>query len=102
MQKWFNSRLFAEQGQVQFDHTGPFVLCHLDIAPRNIIWCDDGCICLLDWASAGFYPRLLEYVSLHLQKDQKLLNALGFITENEEEQQKKICRALYNIERYSL
>lgn len=39
------------------------VLCHLDLAPRNIIEKSDGIPCLLDWASAGFYPRALELSS---------------------------------------
>lgn len=41
----------------------PQVLCHLDLAPRNIIWKSDGIPCLLDWASAGYYPRALELSS---------------------------------------
>lgn len=102
---WFNSRLFPEQGQgqVQFE-PGPFRLCHLDIASRNVIWLDDGRICLLDWASAGFYPRVLELTSLYFQGYQfceMLQNALG-MTECEKEEQKKIQRALFNNEKYSL
>lgn len=29
----------------------------------NLIWQDDGSVYLLDWASAGFHPQLLEFVS---------------------------------------
>lgn len=42
------------------------VLCHLDLAPRNIIVMDDHSLCLLDWSSAGFYPRVFERAALDL------------------------------------
>jgi len=44
------------------------VLCHLDIAPRNILWLDedDGALCIVDWASAGYYPRIFEWCSLDI------------------------------------
>ncbi|TVY88234.1 hypothetical protein LAWI1_G007368, partial [Lachnellula willkommii] len=32
------------------------VMCHGDLAPRNILQLDDGRLALLDWANAGFYP----------------------------------------------
>lgn len=104
VEEWFNSRLFPGDGQVHFD-ASPLVLCHLDIAPRNIIWLDDGRVCLLDWASAGFYPRLLEFASLSYQEyhfSQTLLKAVGFGSDRDKEEQQRICRALYNNERYSL
>ena len=41
-------------------------LCHLDIAPRDIIWLDDDSMCLLDWECAGFYPRLFEVYLLRI------------------------------------
>lgn len=104
VEEWFNSRLFPGDGKVHFDPS-PLVLCHLDIAPRNILWLDDDRICLLDWASARFYPKLLESVSLFYQEyhfGEALLNAIGFGSECDREEQKKICRALFNNQRYSL
>lgn len=104
VEEWFNSRLFPGDGKVHFDPT-PLVLCHLDIAPRNVIWLDDGRICLLDWASAGFYPRLLEFASLFFQEyhfSEMLLEAVGFDYGRDKEEQQRICKALYNNERYSL
>ncbi|KAJ5429298.1 hypothetical protein N7491_006314 [Penicillium cf. griseofulvum] len=103
VEEWFNSRLFPGDGKVRFDHT-PLVLYHLDIAPRNIIWLDDGRVCLLDWASAGFYPRLLEFASLFFQEyhfSEMLLKAVGFGSGCDKEEQQRICQALYNNERYS-
>ncbi|KAJ5093757.1 hypothetical protein N7456_009618 [Penicillium angulare] len=104
VENWFNSRLFPKDGEVHFDPSQS-ILCHLDIVPRNILWLDDDNICLLDWASAGFYPRVLEFASLSFQEyhfSERLLNAVGFGSENDKEQQKRICQALYNNERYSL
>ncbi|KAJ5882714.1 kinase-like protein [Penicillium subrubescens] len=60
MEKWFNSRLFAHNPKLTFQGC-ELVLCHLDIAPRNILWQEDGSLCLIDWASAGYYPRLFEF-----------------------------------------
>ena len=65
------------------------VLCHLDIAPRNILWLDDGSICFLDWESAGFYPRSFEFCGQYciLGKDGKfnelLLAGIEKLTEEE-------------------
>ncbi|KAJ5751486.1 hypothetical protein N7540_011161 [Penicillium herquei] len=104
VEDWFNSRLFPGDGEVHLDPS-PLVLCHLDIAPRNLIWLDDGRVCLLDWASAGFYPRPLEFASLFFQEynfSEALLNATGFGSGRDKEEQQKMCQALYNNERYSL
>ncbi|CAG8098493.1 unnamed protein product [Penicillium nalgiovense] len=60
MEKWFNSRLFVHNPTLTLQDC-EFVFCHLDIAPRNILWQEDGTLCLVDWASAGFYPRLFEF-----------------------------------------
>jgi hypothetical protein len=66
IEQYYNTRHFRKLPQ-SLDIGGyPLVLCHLDIAPRNIIQLNDGSICLLDWASAGFYPRLFEVCTLRL------------------------------------
>ena len=44
-----------------------FVLCHLDTALQNMLWLPSGKICLLDWASAGYYPRYFE-LAAHQKK----------------------------------
>lgn len=49
----------------------PLVFCYLDIAPRNILVLADGSLCLIDWASAGFYPRLFERCALKLNIDKE-------------------------------
>ena len=40
------------------------VMCHMDLARRNIVCMPDGQLCLLDWAFAGFYPRGFELYTL--------------------------------------
>ncbi|CAG7935128.1 unnamed protein product [Penicillium nalgiovense] len=60
MEKRFNSRLFVHNPTLTLQDC-ELVFCLLDIAPRNILWQEDGTLCLVDWASAGFYPRLFEF-----------------------------------------
>ncbi|KXS98541.1 hypothetical protein AC579_4793 [Pseudocercospora musae] len=55
---YLNSRLRDKTYAFDFKST-TMVFCHLDVAPRNIVVTNDR-ICLLDWESAGFYPRSLE------------------------------------------
>lgn len=62
MEEWFNSRLFAHNPNLTLQGC-EFVFCHFDIAPRNILWQEDGSLCLVDWASSGYYPRLFEFCS---------------------------------------
>lgn len=62
MEKWFNSRLFAHHPKLSFQGC-ELVLCHLDIATRNILLQVDGTSYLVDssWTFAGYYPRLFEF-----------------------------------------
>ena len=39
-------------------------LCHLDVTPRNFMIDSQGRLCLLDWATAGLFPRYFELWSL--------------------------------------
>ncbi|KAJ5150638.1 uncharacterized protein N7500_010827 [Penicillium coprophilum] len=60
IEEWFNSRLFAYNPNLDLQGCD-LVLYHLGITPHNIIWQEDGSLCLIDWASAGFYLRLFEF-----------------------------------------
>ncbi|RVD89471.1 uncharacterized protein DFL_000478 [Arthrobotrys flagrans] len=44
-----------------------YFLCHLDLAPLNIIRKDDGTLYLVDWESAGYYPEGFELAGLELK-----------------------------------
>jgi len=65
VEDYFNVRLRKYSEHVTLTQRN-LVLCHLDLADRNILFFNDGRLCLLDWDSAGFYPQALEYCSLHL------------------------------------
>jgi hypothetical protein len=47
MEHWLNLRLPDVDSKLALEKY-PLVLCHLDLAPRNIIWLKDGSVCLLD------------------------------------------------------
>ena len=44
--------------------TRRLVLCHHDLAPRNIIIDETGNVWLLDWQLSGWYPDYFEYASM--------------------------------------
>ncbi|KAJ5973000.1 uncharacterized protein N7479_002918, partial [Penicillium vulpinum] len=60
---YMNSRLKYRNDTIDLK-PHPFVLCHGDICRRNIILQNDGSICFLDWAYAGFYPRFFELATI--------------------------------------
>ncbi|QDS77976.1 hypothetical protein FKW77_001941 [Venturia effusa] len=62
---WINRRLTNEEA-LALENT-PLSICHMDLAPRNILKLPDSSICLLDWANAGFYPQVFEAAMLQLQ-----------------------------------
>lgn len=63
LEDWINHR---QEDRVFFRNTR-CVLCHLDTALENMLWLPGGTICILDWASAGYYPRYFE-LAAHLKK----------------------------------
>ncbi|KAI0093478.1 kinase-like domain-containing protein [Irpex rosettiformis] len=40
------------------------ILCHQDLAPRNMVVDRDGVLWLVDWRHAGFYPPIMEYAGI--------------------------------------
>ena len=107
LERYFNSRLSKRGPQLDLSNCSA-VLCHLDVAPRNILRQEDGSICLLDWESAGFYPRVLEVVMqrVFLGRDinfyKILLEYTAHLTEEEEAQAELVMRAYYNQQKYHL
>ncbi|KAF2148466.1 hypothetical protein K461DRAFT_324802 [Myriangium duriaei CBS 260.36] len=45
------------------------VLAHLDIAARNLGRMSDGTICVLDWTTAGFFPRWFDHTMMEVCRD---------------------------------
>lgn len=110
MEDYWNSRLITPKDvtpKVSL-RSHRLVLCHLDIAPRNILLLDDGSMCLLDWESAGFYPRFFEYnaqwISWTADRDfsELLLKSMKQMTKEEEVQAKSVSIAWGNSLRYTL
>lgn len=64
MESWLNRLLMDYQPGYQGDlfnfTTSELSMCHTDLAPRNIILQPNGQLAVLDWGSAGFYPRVFE------------------------------------------
>ncbi|PVH70794.1 hypothetical protein DL98DRAFT_521423 [Cadophora sp. DSE1049] len=101
MELWLNLRLPRVKSKLALERY-PLVLCHLDLAPRNIIWLKDGSVCLLDWASAGFYPRFFEICLLKIMKgahgnyETTLRDRLENLTDDEEAQMLLLEQSFYN------
>ena len=106
VERHFDSRL---KGKPKLDFKDfKLVLCHLDIHPQNILWLADGSMCLLDWESAGFYPRLFQ-ICYHrtnygrwVEFDKLLWEAMEPLTVDEETQVDLFSEAWSNSQRFHL
>ncbi|CZS96541.1 uncharacterized protein RAG0_05821 [Rhynchosporium agropyri] len=104
MEIWFNRRLRKQDHKLGFGES-VLVLCHLDLAPRNFLLLEDGSVCLLDWASAGFCPRVFEECAIRVTRglqdsfDEDALK-LKDSSEKEEVQISSMMQAYYNTVRY--
>lgn len=107
MEKWFNSRLFAHNPRLTLRGC-ELVFCHLDVAPRNLLWEEDGSLCLIDWASAGYYPRLFEFGAQWIIQGKDgafnalLLESMKPLPEQELAQKESLLCAWRNIQKYAL
>ncbi|KAJ6087771.1 kinase-like protein [Penicillium canescens] len=105
MEKWFNSRLFAHNPKLNLQGY-ELVSCHLDIVPRNILWLEDGSMCLVDWASAGYYPRLFEFCMQRTfdridgNFHSLLLKLMNLLSDQAMAQRNSILCAWRNIQKY--
>lgn len=59
-------------GSAEVTFSGPLVLCHGDLAARNIMIRGNE-VYILDWASAGFHPKLFEIASMRKNTVEPLL-----------------------------
>jgi serine/threonine protein kinase len=106
IEEYYNTRQLRQRSKLNLKDC-PLVFCHLDIAPRNILVLEDRSLCLLDWASAGFYPRLFERCALRINvrgKDSwnaKLLELLDNLDQNESLQAQLLEQAYYLGVKYS-
>jgi serine/threonine protein kinase len=106
IEEYYNTRQLREGPKLDIKNY-PLVFCHLDIAPRNILVLEDGSLCLIDWTSAGFYPRLFERCVLRINRrgkdpwNDKLLNLLDTLDEHEMSQAQLLEKAAYFGVKYS-
>ncbi|KAL2827888.1 kinase-like protein [Aspergillus pseudoustus] len=106
MERWFNSRLFEHNPKLCF-RSFNLVFCHLDIALRDLLWQEDGSLCLLDWASAGYYPRLFEFCAQLIieGKDGKFnsipLDSMKPLSDEEAVQKESVLCAWRNMQKYA-
>ena len=106
LEKWFNRRLLKQHHKLVFSGS-ELVLCHLDIAPRNFLLLQDDSLCLLDWASTGFYPRIFEVCALRITHGREGsfpgdVLKLEDLTDEEESHIKLMLEAYYNSMRFHL
>ncbi|KAB8356472.1 hypothetical protein FH972_024055 [Carpinus fangiana] len=107
VEQWINARLLKHQTPISLQGL-QLSLCHLDIAPRNMLERNDGSICLLDWASAGYYPWFFEASAQRLVEGQdnsfhtQLLDCMRQPSEEENCQIDAILIAHFNCQKYYL
>lgn len=107
MERWFNSRLFEHDPKLSFQGS-KLVLCHLDVASRNILWQEDGPPCIIDWASAGYYPRLFEFCAQWVIEgkdgiyNSRLLSSMKPLSNREIAQKDAFLCSWRNIQKYPL
>ncbi len=105
IEQYYNKRQLKNRTHLNLARY-PLVFCHLDIASQNIIVMDDGSLCLVDWNSAGFYPRLFERSALELNIrgasdwNAKLLKLLDELDEDEKAQARLLEQAYYLGQRH--
>ncbi|KAI9675001.1 MAG: hypothetical protein M1817_001407 [Caeruleum heppii] len=86
---WLNKRLAMSGESIDLRHC-QLSFCHLDLARRNFLLRQDGSICVLDWASAGYYPTIFETCCMYLLLPwdplffEPLLYLLGAFAPNDE------------------
>ncbi|KAF2430275.1 hypothetical protein EJ08DRAFT_715690 [Tothia fuscella] len=101
MEEWWQRRQDPGETQISFRNVN-LVLVHGDLAARNILLLEDGKIYLLDWCSAGYYPRVFEYVTQRLSTDKEndfhtyLLKSMNPLVGEEKELVELVGRAYGN------
>jgi serine/threonine protein kinase len=105
IEDYYNQRQLRHSQKLKLK-SYPLVFSHLDIAPRNVIVLKGGALCLIDWASAGFYPRLFERCALRLNIRTKgdwndqLLDLLDVLDQDEAVQAQLLEKAYFLGQRF--
>lgn len=80
LQSWLidRARMLDKKASIEL-RSYELVLCHMDLARRNILLTSKGKLCLLDWADAGFYPAPFQRHCLFAQRDSDPAFAEGLL-----------------------
>ncbi|KAI1667294.1 Protein kinase domain containing protein [Pyrenophora tritici-repentis] len=106
IEEYYNLRQLRLHEKLEIN-TQDFSTCCFDLASRNILKQRDGSLTLIDWSSAGFYPRFFEICALRInirkQKDlnSQLLRLIEALDEHDEQQAELLEKAYYLSERYN-
>lgn len=105
VETWINDRLLPRETPISL--TGlPLQLCHLDLAPRNLLEREDGSLCLIDWATAGYYPWFFEVCNQRIMAgkcnifDTQLLEIMRKPSAEEELLIGTVLKAWFNCHKY--
>lgn len=86
LENWLNQLLESYQPNEKMEYFDfkkeKLVMCHTDLAPRNILRTAGGQIAILDWGFAGFYPPIFEIYAFRTRIDREpvfrqILDQLG-------------------------
>ena len=107
MEHWLNDLLDYQPGQPTdrfIFAPAELVMCHTDLAPRNILRLGDGQLALLDWGSAGFYPHVFEIYAFRTRVNREpiFIEILSRLPQQEyhEEQIQLLAKIEYILLRY--
>jgi len=101
VETYFNTRQLKRHEKLNIQDQ-PFNLCHLDVVPRNVLKLGNGSSCLLDWASAGFYPRFFEICALRLNNIHvNKVCSIEALIQQEEKQARLLEKAYYLKEKHA-
>jgi hypothetical protein len=83
------------------------VICHTDLAARNILRLADGRVCILDWEFAGIYPKCFEIYSLAARSSwephcEAVLKELGYSTPANDSEIKVLGLMCAKLTRYHI
>lgn len=102
LKQWLHRRLLDEKASLAFSPSN-ICLCHLDLFPRNILWQTGEPPCVLDWLSAGFWPRIFERCSHVIVDDNSVPAVTGMpLSSTDCEQVALVVKAWQNTQRYNL
>jgi aminoglycoside phosphotransferase (APT) family kinase protein len=105
LEEWLNLCLKRQGHSINLEGQ-QLVLCHMDFVPRNMV-VHDGVVTLLDWAAAGYFPQIFDYIAhqfspFDIEFFEGLQPHLQKLTDQEEEVANDVLRVFDNCQIYRL